>query len=330
MQSLRRVRSVLVNFADRLRLMLSRTRTMFLTVEVRSEGSADVIDVQLKPDCPSQITGSKNLKKTLRVTFSDTSIEILGSRSGTDASDVLTEETLAVVMKNHPKMQDVTHMFVIQHSCLSSVPVLIGKLTNLTMLDLSANSLQDLPWSIVCLNKLKVLNLSRNQFYILPPIVGHLRSLEQLLLNDNCLEYLPTSLLQLEKLLALEMSGNAQIRAPPLAICNQGLDAVFRHLRKRTARKNLWSNSTHFYEPQFREQNENGNLQVKSLLEICVANVLRFNLDFFSQPFVPPPLKRHLYDSYKTKMATVWVAKCSQCKCFFSTEAFFEGHDCRL
>ncbi|KAL8611097.1 hypothetical protein ACOMHN_064387 [Nucella lapillus] len=304
-----------------------------------------VFDIEvISPDSPDNHTAPEDLTQALvaaakprgkttthrlSVKVSDVSIEIDGSWYP-ENNKFLTEESLGEVLRSGDKQQQVIQLTVTHCAHLSSMPLGLGKLVSLTILDLSFNGLQDLPWTIVYLKKLKILNLTGNQFYTVPPIVGRLTTLEELLLSNNCLEYLPTSLLQLDNLHALEVSGNEGLIAPPLSVCKRGLDAIFTQLRKRMGRRNLWSDSTQFYRPQSSESDLNRHHpEVKSLLEISVATVLQFDLDFFSLPFVPPRLKRHLYDRSRDKMVAVKIAKCSKCGAFFSTQAYFDGHDCR-
>ena len=74
---------------------------------------------------------------------------------------------------------------------LTNLPVEIGKLTNLTELDLSRNQLTNLPSEIGKLTNLTELNLSRNQLTNLPVEIGKLTNLTELNLSNNEITNLP-------------------------------------------------------------------------------------------------------------------------------------------
>ncbi|XP_070179264.1 uncharacterized protein [Littorina saxatilis] len=243
----------------------------------------------------------------------------------------LTEENVADFFDahSHTNTVSVISITITQHPELTDIPTSIGKFVSLTSLDLSSNSLKDLPLSVVYLQAVKVLNLSGNQFCTIPPIIGHLTRLEQLILKDNDLQYLPTSLVHLKRLRVLDVSGNDMMFAPPLKVCRKGTGAIMKHLRKRIGRSNLWSSHRQYYTETAMDACR-GNFEMKSLLEICVATVLKFRIDYFSQAHIAPSLKRHLHDRTQAELAAVKISKCSKCKMFFSSQANFDDHDCDM
>lgn len=70
---------------------------------------------------------------------------------------------------------------------LNGLPLAIGKLSNLEILNLSSNfnDLTELPETLGDLIKLKELDLSNNQIHALPDTFGHLVSLTKLSLDQN-------------------------------------------------------------------------------------------------------------------------------------------------
>ena len=97
---------------------------------------------------------------------------------------------------------------------LSKTPEYVFSRTDLEKLDLSHNMLTGaLQSQIGNLKKLKVLDLSNNQFTGVPAEVGQLRDLEVLDLSDNQLTGLPNELGNLSKLQLLNLTGNAYSEA---------------------------------------------------------------------------------------------------------------------
>jgi len=74
---------------------------------------------------------------------------------------------------------------------LTTLPESIGKLSNLTNLNLFNNKLTTLPNSIKNLKKLRYLDLSRNYFTTLPKVIGQLTSLKKLKIQENNISSLP-------------------------------------------------------------------------------------------------------------------------------------------
>jgi hypothetical protein len=242
--------------------------------------------------------------------------------------DCLTEDGLFKLLSSHPNPKAVKTFSLTQHAALEAIPLVIGAFENVTVLNMSSNGLTDLPLSLVYLRQLKVLNLSDNKFRSLPPITCHLVSMEILLLADNHLETLPTALLHLTKLRTLDVSGNTSLIAPPLRACLNGVSDVMKHLEKRLGRQNVWRDSKRYY-------TEDGAscrriFEMKSLLELSVAAVLLFKVDYLTMQRVPPILKRHLNEETNAAMSAIKVCKCNRCSRFFSNQANFEAHDCPL
>ena len=304
---LSRFQATLANIFGWFRSVFTNSNTVVVNVE-------DSVD-------PNHKTASGKIQRAIRFNSADRALKLHGAEVGQ-----LTEENLTDVLDAHTNCTAVTHIVVTQHIQLSNIPTSIGKFVNLMLMDLSSNNLDDLPWSVMYLRGLKILNLSNNQFHSIPPIIGHLTSLEELILKGNYLQCLPTSLVHLKLLKVLQLDGNDKMIAPPVHICKQGTDAVIKHIQKRLGRSNMWSDCKQHYTED--SHCTHSAFQMKSLLEICVAAVLMFKINYFSQAYVPPALKRHLHDRSVAEMEAVKVSKCSRCKRYFSTSANFDGHDC--
>ncbi|MGK7942176.1 MAG: COR domain-containing protein, partial [Crocosphaera sp.] len=97
---------------------------------------------------------------------------------------------------------------------LTSLPPEIGKLTNLTSLDLLSNQLTNLPAEIGQLTNLTSLNLSNNQLTNLPPEIGQLTNVTSLSLSNNQLTNLPPEIGKLTNLTSLYLSNNQLTNLP--------------------------------------------------------------------------------------------------------------------
>ena len=91
---------------------------------------------------------------------------------------------------------------------LEKLPPEIGKLQNLSQLNLHSNPLSALPAEIVQLQNLLQLNLAANQLRVLPAEVVQLQNLSQLNLAANQLRVLPAEVIQLQNLSVLSLSSN--------------------------------------------------------------------------------------------------------------------------
>ena len=91
---------------------------------------------------------------------------------------------------------------------LSQLPVELGQLDRLEVLDLTGNGLVRLPPLIGRLTSLRVLRLCGNPLLALPPDIGELTLLEELDLTDVDLSALPDGITRMPKLRRLVLGGN--------------------------------------------------------------------------------------------------------------------------
>ncbi|KAL5550902.1 hypothetical protein UlMin_001078 [Ulmus minor] len=96
------------------------------------------------------------------------------------------------------------------------LPVSIGKLSDVTELDLSENRITALPPTICRLKALAKLDIHSNQLASLPDSFGDLINLADLDLHANRLKSLPDSLRNLKKLMNLDLSSNGFTHLPEL------------------------------------------------------------------------------------------------------------------
>ncbi|KAI4315139.1 hypothetical protein L6164_027982 [Bauhinia variegata] len=94
------------------------------------------------------------------------------------------------------------------------LPVSIGKLCDVTEVDLSENRIMALPSTIGGLNALKRLDLHSNQLINLPDSFGELINLTDLDLHANRLRSLPASFGNLTNLIDLDLSSNEFTHLP--------------------------------------------------------------------------------------------------------------------
>jgi len=83
---------------------------------------------------------------------------------------------------------------------IQEIPIDIGNLKNLRVLELQSNYIKTLPDSICQLDRLEELNISRNRIEELPNSISFLSNLKSLVLFKNPLRTLPDFLLRLENL----------------------------------------------------------------------------------------------------------------------------------
>ncbi|KAK7251855.1 hypothetical protein RIF29_35429 [Crotalaria pallida] len=96
------------------------------------------------------------------------------------------------------------------------LPVSIGKLSNITELDLSENRIMALPTTIEGLKALTKLDLHSNQLINLPNSFGELINLTHLDLHANRLKSLPDSFGNLTNLIDLDLSSNMFTNLPEI------------------------------------------------------------------------------------------------------------------
>ncbi|KAG0279632.1 hypothetical protein BGZ96_001889 [Linnemannia gamsii] len=93
-------------------------------------------------------------------------------------------------------------------TCVQIIPMEIGFLRNLTLLDLSKNCLRNLPESITHLSKLVELKLSFNQLETIPAGIGGLTKLASLTLDNNRITSIPPQIGLIKDLVNLDLSDN--------------------------------------------------------------------------------------------------------------------------
>ncbi|KAF8947607.1 hypothetical protein BGZ47_008499 [Haplosporangium gracile] len=93
-------------------------------------------------------------------------------------------------------------------TCVQIIPMEIGFLRNLTLLDLSKNCLKSLPESIIHLSKLVELKLSFNQLETIPSGIGGLTKLASLTLDNNRITSIPSQIGLIKDLVNLDLSDN--------------------------------------------------------------------------------------------------------------------------
>lgn len=94
------------------------------------------------------------------------------------------------------------------------LPMSLGKLSEVTELDISENRIMALPPSIGDLRALRKLSMSSNQLINLPESFGELINLQDLDLQANRLRSLPASFGNLSSLVNLDLSSNEMTRLP--------------------------------------------------------------------------------------------------------------------
>ncbi|XP_020600179.1 plant intracellular Ras-group-related LRR protein 4-like [Phalaenopsis equestris] len=96
----------------------------------------------------------------------------------------------------------------LSENSIHSIPTSVGSLSLLRTLDVRANQITELPKSIGDLLSLCHLNLRGNQLTSLPPTIGKLVNLAELDLSSNRLSFLPDSVGHLINLKKLNMEAN--------------------------------------------------------------------------------------------------------------------------
>lgn len=122
----------------------------------------------------------------------------------------------------------------IQLNKIRFLPPSICEMRSLRYLDAHFNELHGLPQVIGRMTNLEVLNLSSNfnDFTDLPETISDLVNLRELDLSNNQIRALPYTFSRLGKLSKLNLDQNPLI-VPPLEIANKGADAVKEFMSKR-------------------------------------------------------------------------------------------------
>ena len=118
---------------------------------------------------------------------------------------------------------------------LQTLPDVIHHLVGLEELQLFGNRLESLPDGLGALGRLQKLLAVGNRLTALPEGLRHNQSLEVLDVEENELTALPDALIDLPKLRAVRAEGNPQLRDPPIEVVRQGVDALRKALRARSA-----------------------------------------------------------------------------------------------
>ncbi|XVE57470.1 hypothetical protein DITRI_Ditri04bG0093000 [Diplodiscus trichospermus] len=135
--------------------------------------------------------------------------------SGDDSIEKLNLMKTAALIENTAKMgATVLDLRAKLMDQIEWLPISMGKLKDVTELDLSENRIMALPPSISGLQALTKLDIHSNQLINLPDSVGELVNLVELDLHANRLRSLPASFGNLTNLMNLELSSNEFTRLP--------------------------------------------------------------------------------------------------------------------
>ncbi|XP_014487758.1 PREDICTED: leucine-rich repeat protein SHOC-2-like isoform X2 [Dinoponera quadriceps] len=97
---------------------------------------------------------------------------------------------------------------------LTTLPPWVMELFNVTNLYMYGNLIKQLPMELGEMHQLTVLDISANKLEHVPSCISNLRNLNCLFLNDNFIETLPVELSQLSNLQILSVSGNQIVALP--------------------------------------------------------------------------------------------------------------------
>ena len=103
---------------------------------------------------------------------------------------------------------------VLHHNKLSSLPDSVGDLVKLKLVDLSWNEFGTFPQPLCSLENLLTLNISQNQIETIPVEVSGMANLHELYVSGNKLSSLPDSLSKLELLATLQADHNRIAELP--------------------------------------------------------------------------------------------------------------------
>lgn len=139
--------------------------------------------------------------------------------SGCPANDVVQKlcidnSRLTSLPSEIGRLQNLTELNVCNNQ-LTSIPPEIGQLQNLTCLWLNMNELTSIPLQICGLQKLRELYLFKNKLTSIPPEIGRLENLAFLWLSSNEITSIPSEIGQLHNLTNLLIYQNKLTSIPP-------------------------------------------------------------------------------------------------------------------
>lgn len=122
----------------------------------------------------------------------------------------------------------------IQLNKIRSFPTSVCEMRSLRYLDAHFNEIRGLPLAIGKLTQLEVLNLSSNfsDLTELPDTIGDLTNLRELDLSNNQIHALPNTFGRLDNLTKLNLDQNPLV-IPPVEVVNEGAEAVKLFMAKR-------------------------------------------------------------------------------------------------
>nr|NP_001178314.1 leucine-rich repeat and IQ domain-containing protein 4 [Bos taurus] len=121
---------------------------------------------------------------------------------------------------------------------LTHLPECIKRLQNLKELYIENNHLEYLPVSLGSMPNLEILDCHCNLIKQLPDAICQAQALKELRFEDNLITYLPENLDSLVNLEVLTLTGNP-MEEPPMSVCAKGTEAVWEYLRERRNMKEL-------------------------------------------------------------------------------------------
>lgn len=127
---------------------------------------------------------------------------------------VLNRTQLIVIPKEIMYLSNLIVLQIIGNN-INQIPPEIGTLINLKSLRIIGTPITNLPSELGNLLNLEVLDISQNNLIAIPSEIGNLSSLKFLLIFKNQLSNLPTEIENLDNLLSLNISSNQLRELPP-------------------------------------------------------------------------------------------------------------------
>ncbi|XP_040104557.1 LOW QUALITY PROTEIN: leucine-rich repeat and IQ domain-containing protein 4 [Oryx dammah] len=121
---------------------------------------------------------------------------------------------------------------------LTHLPECIKRLENLKELYIENNHLEYLPVSLGSMPNLEILDCHCNLIKQLPDAICQAQALKELQFEDNLITYLPENLDSLVNLKVLTLTGNP-MEEPPMSVCTKGTEAIWEYLKERRNMKEL-------------------------------------------------------------------------------------------